>query len=173
MSSNISEGNYMSSFKDTFDMIVGTSTGALIAFALVGGRCDENGERAPMTLQEIIGMYKDLAPQIFPKPHMIKQVGFITRPFMHLRKSCIPAPLVPFKTKKVREELEKFYGQTTLSDFSKEGCVAGKIIITLDNLKMFRNNSFQGLLQEIWIMETQKALRSWNCSTQELTSMSK
>ena len=117
-------------FADAFDMIVGTSTGALIAFALVGGKQQDDGTRLPMDMEEIIDMYRNLAPKIFPKPHMFTKAGFITRPFIKLRKSCVPAPLVPFKTKKVRKELDKFYGLTTLSDFPKEGCVAGKTTAT-------------------------------------------
>ena len=39
---------------EVFDMISGTSTGALIAFCLVGGKADpETGKRLPMTLPEI------------------------------------------------------------------------------------------------------------------------
>ena len=40
---------------EAFDMISGTSTGALIGFSLVGGKEDpETGKRLPMTLLEII-----------------------------------------------------------------------------------------------------------------------
>ncbi len=53
---------------DHFDMIVGTSTGALIAFGLVGGNVDADGKtRIPMSAQEIIPMYKMETGGIFGK----------------------------------------------------------------------------------------------------------
>ena len=49
---------------EVFEFIVGTSTGALIAFGLVEGK--KSGEkRQPLTVQEIIDMYKRKTANIF------------------------------------------------------------------------------------------------------------
>ncbi len=54
--------------RDHFDMIVGTSTGALIALGLVGGNVAEDGTtRIPMSVQEIIQMYRTETGRIFGK----------------------------------------------------------------------------------------------------------
>ena len=50
---------------DVFDMVVGTSTGGLISFALVGGKENSDGQRVPMSVQEVIEMYKLATPRIF------------------------------------------------------------------------------------------------------------
>ena len=41
---------------EVFDMIVGTSTGGLIAMGLLAGNVN-NGKRTPMTVQECINLY--------------------------------------------------------------------------------------------------------------------
>lgn len=43
--------------KDAFDMIVGTSTGGLISFGLLGGNRDQFNRRLPMTVEQVIEMY--------------------------------------------------------------------------------------------------------------------
>ena len=48
-------------------LILGTSTGSLIAFGLVGGNENENGARIPMSVQEITDLYKEEIPKLFPK----------------------------------------------------------------------------------------------------------
>ena len=42
---------------EVFDMIVGTSTGAIIAMSLLAGKETEDGRRQPMSLKDIAGVY--------------------------------------------------------------------------------------------------------------------
>jgi hypothetical protein len=49
---------------EVFDVICGTGTGALNAFGLLGG-CTTNSERTPMSLANVIDMYRDNAQRIF------------------------------------------------------------------------------------------------------------
>ena len=45
--------------KETFDMIVGTSTGALISFGLLAGNPGEENKRATMSIKEGITFYQE------------------------------------------------------------------------------------------------------------------
>ena len=49
---------------EVYDMIAGTSVGALIAFALAGGKKGKEGERLPMTLDECTDIYLKYAKKI-------------------------------------------------------------------------------------------------------------
>ena len=53
---------------EVFDMIAGTSVGALMAFALVGGKArktdDHSGERDSMTMQEVVDFMKETTDEI-------------------------------------------------------------------------------------------------------------
>ena len=51
---------------EVFDMIAGTSVGGLMAFALVGGKEDQKGQRMPMTLQEIVDFMSETTSEIWP-----------------------------------------------------------------------------------------------------------
>ena len=99
-------------------MIVGTSTGALIAFALVGGKLD-NGARTTMDCDEIIKMYIDLSPKIFPK-------GGIIQPGSYIKRWLMPGapPMWTYDTTDYIKVLKHHFGNSTLSDFP-EGCKAG------------------------------------------------
>ena len=100
-------------------MIVGTSTGALIAFALTGGRF-EDGERKTMDCDEIIEMYKKLSPMIFPKGGIVQRLAsFIKRKLM----PCLPN-MQEYDSANLISELHKYFQNSTLSDFP-EGCIAG------------------------------------------------
>ena len=46
-------------------MFLGTSTGSLIAFGLVGGKKNDNGMRIPMSVQEITDLYEKEIPKLF------------------------------------------------------------------------------------------------------------
>lgn len=54
---------------EVFDMIAGTSTGGLIAYALVGGNKLEDGSRSLMNVKEVTKMYIELVDRIFKPDH--------------------------------------------------------------------------------------------------------
>ncbi len=109
---------------EAFDMIVGTSTGALISFALVGGNSKSGSDgRAPMTVDEVIHMYKLATPRIFLKPNMS-----IVRSYLDtLASKMAGMPLVPYGTDGLNDLLVEYYGDATLKDFPSDGCIAGAV----------------------------------------------
>ena len=46
---------------------LGTSTGGLISFGLLAGNKNENGTNVPMTIDEVIDLYREAMPKIFEK----------------------------------------------------------------------------------------------------------
>ena len=75
---------------DVFDMIVGTTTGSLISFGLVGGgNPDSSGRRQCVTITELREMYHAATPYIYEK-----KVGAI--PFYnYFAKNFLRIPIVP------------------------------------------------------------------------------
>ena len=52
---------------EVFDMICGTSVGALMAFGIVGGKKDDlNGERVVMSMQEVVDFMVNTTNKIWP-----------------------------------------------------------------------------------------------------------
>ena len=104
---------------DIYDMIVGTSTGALIAFGLVGGKSDEDGNRMPMTLEECIDMYKEKTKQIF------------TKSCFHSFLSKIPGlgsiPVTTYSKDNLKEALLQQFGESSLGDFYNCKTIAGAV----------------------------------------------
>ena len=98
-------------------MIVGTSTGSLISFALVGGN-EKDGKRVPMTIPEIIQMYKEVTPIIFKQGSL----GNFTNWFS---KSLLGVPVVMYGSEGISSALQKVYKEATLSDFRETRCIAG------------------------------------------------
>ena len=105
-------------------MIVGTSTGSLIAFALVGGNIikKSNGaiQKEPMPVKEVIQMFKKMTPRIF-------QQNFAKRFCNRLSKSFIGTPVFKYGSKGIRSGLQETYEDTTLASFKAIDCVAGKV----------------------------------------------
>ena len=100
-----------------YDMIVGTSTGALIAFALVGGKENKlNGKRLPMTLKECIDMYLKKTKEIFFKSLMHRIITF-------LPGQCCNIPLTTFPKANVENALLEQFGDSCLADFEKSESV--------------------------------------------------
>ena len=96
-----------------YDMIVGTSTGALIAFGLVGGKENKsNGKRLPMTLKECIDMYLKKTEEIFFKSFMHRIITF-------LPGQCCNIPLTTFPKDNVEKALLEQFGDSYLADFEK------------------------------------------------------
>ena len=103
---------------EAFDMISGTSTGALIGFSLVGGKEDpETGKRLPMTLLEIIDFYHELTPKIF---QAFEGVSKYTN---GLAKAVLGTQIDPFDNTSLLNFLEKYFGHSTLQDFDDK-CIA-------------------------------------------------
>ena len=97
-----------------FDMIVGTSTGGLIAFALVGGKTDSNGKRVPMSLRECIEMYLSKTEKIFEKTLFQKVVAFFSS-----------VPLMAYSQDNLQKVLLDQFGKSMLEDFRDSESVAG------------------------------------------------
>ena len=97
-----------------YDMIVGTSTGALIAFGLVGGKVN-GGERVPMTLHECIDMYLEKTKKIFEKS------------WSHWFISHLPGfggtPMTTYSQDNVKTVLVEQFGESCLVDFEKSKSV--------------------------------------------------
>merc|ERR1712223_57233 len=91
---------------EVFDMIVGTSTGALISFALVGGNHD-NGVRQPMTVEEVIDMYRIATPRIFQTSSKLQKIlNWITN-------KLAGVPIYPYGQEGIGSLLDEYYGSTT------------------------------------------------------------
>jgi hypothetical protein len=101
-------------------MMVGTSTGALQAFALVGGNTDEvTQRRVPMPMKQLLELYRELPKKIFVKGLMAAIADFLTLGF---------SPLLPvaYSREPLEKELDKVYKSTTLRDFDRDGPIAGR-----------------------------------------------
>ena len=108
-----------------FDMIAGTSTGSLMAFALVAG-VNIEGERAPMSVERIIEMYKEVTPKIFHDRHRRKDGGFKDGQLRYWSGQPVRKA-----QDGVREELEKVFGDITLHKItprvSNNNCIAAAV----------------------------------------------
>ena len=100
----------------------GTSTGALIALGLVGGK-EKDGKRVPLTTEEIVQLYIDMIPKIFKKAKANRGYRVVNRLF-----SCIKVPLIPYTQEVMMEELHKIYGDLKTSEIGdKDSCIAGRV----------------------------------------------
>ena len=120
-------------------MIVGTSTGSLIAFALVGGNAikNSNGEiqREPMPVKEVIQMFKKMTPRIF-------QQNFAKRFVNRISKSILGAPVAKYGSEGLKSGLQETYEDATLASFKTSDCVAGKrlFLVLVKTLQVIYNN---------------------------------
>ena len=103
-------------------MIVGTSTGSLISFALVGGNTEgDNGNanrRLPMTIKEVIEMYKEDTPKIFQQNCAKRLVNKISN-------SIIGTTIIKYGNEGIMSCLEDQFGDATLTSFEDNNCIAG------------------------------------------------
>ena len=103
---------------EVFDMLAGSSTGALIAFALVGGLKDsKTGKRMIMSVQEVIDFYLELIPKVF---HDFKGMRKIAN---GLARKIIGAQIHPYDNLILLREIERYFGQCTLQDLDLNDCV--------------------------------------------------
>ncbi len=99
----------------------GTSTGALIALGLVGGK-EKDGKRVPLTTNEIVQLYKEMIPKIFKKA----EANWAYRAFNWLVSWFKEVPLIPYTQELMMEELDKMYGDVKTSEIGdKDSCIAG------------------------------------------------
>ena len=133
---------------EVFDMISGTSTGALIAFCLVGGKADpETGKRLPMTLPEISDFYFKLVPKIFQAFSGLKAYT------NGLSKAVIGSQIDPFDSKDLHDFLKETFGTATLLDFDQDKCIAlatalrmeNKQEVHMDSMEIFDTKSHQSI----------------------------
>ena len=111
---------------EVFDIMVGTSTGAILSFGLVGGNKDPNStedqpKQLPMSIEEGIVMYQQSASTIFSGTwsncarHKLGMASLIASKYIYTQDS-------------LKEVLEKQFGkQTLLSDLTNEGTIAAAV----------------------------------------------
>ena len=106
---------------EVFDMIAGTSVGALMAFALVGGKAckgdDLSGERVPMTLQEVVDFMKETTNEIWSGSGRWSA-------FWNTITSC---KLRLHSRKGINNALQETFGEATLRSFQNNKCIAAAV----------------------------------------------
>ena len=96
---------------EVFNMFAGSSTGALIAFTLVGGKEDpKTGKRMPMSVQEAINVYFELIPKVF---HDFKGMRKVSN---GLARKVIGTQIHPYDNLILLREIERYFGESTLQD---------------------------------------------------------
>ena len=102
---------------EVFDMICGTSVGALMAFGIVGGKKDDlNGERVAMSMQEVVDFMVNTTNKIWPAS------GKWTA-FWNTIKSCA---FRLYSSDGVETTLEETFGDASLTSF-KNQCIAAAV----------------------------------------------
>ena len=114
----------------------GTSTGSLIAFALVGGKksSNENEERCPMSVSEVIEMYKALLPKVFQDHEVLnkrRKRDWILKIFNNLARR-FSIPFYPYSIKSIAEELANQFDFSTNDQIESNGCIAGAVTLELN-----------------------------------------
>lgn len=127
--------------KETCDMIVGTSTGGLISYALLAGNKGDNGhKRQSMTVQEVIGFYRDETKPMFSESVWGWSPTELTVSAI-LRSYNFYGPYPQTHLKRV---LERVYEDTCLKDIDDDciaGCVAKSVCTQEEELKFFNTVS--------------------------------
>ena len=116
---------------EVFDMMAGTSTGALIAFGLVGGKADAHtGLRIPMSITDMINMYLTSFPKVFKYYTGWKKLKNA------LARKIIGIQIDPYDTEIVKHIIEGYFGQSTLQDLN-----AGIPCVALAAVMRMRHNA--------------------------------
>ena len=135
---------------------IGTSTGSLISFGLVGGN-QKDGKRVPMSVQEIIELYKEAIPFIFKRKKSWSEWGsswvdlnswkgsvsdwkdrlsgnppketngWLYTVFGYKTKIGKYPPSTPYVRKSFEQAMEKQFGNTTTDEIHYNGCIAGAV----------------------------------------------
>ena len=104
------------STQDRFFLYLGTSTGSLIAFGLVGGQegGQEGEKRIPMSVRKITEVYEEVIPRLFSE-----------------WKIPIPLPLTPYSRDPLEKAAKKLVKNSLTYEFKhKDGdnyCIAGAV----------------------------------------------
>ena len=102
-------------------MIAGTSVGALMAFALVGGKArktdDHSGERDSMTMQEVVDFMKETTDEIWSGGGRLRACW----------NTIISCKLRLHSRKGVNNALQKTFGEATLDSFKNQQCIAAAV----------------------------------------------
>ncbi len=107
-----------------------TFLGALISFALVGGKVQKTAgksrKRYPMTVEEVFEMYSKATPNIFQvKGRFKRMMNWISAKMSGL-------PIYPYDQDGITGELKKVYDSATLKDFDGQSCIAAAVARKFD-----------------------------------------
>ncbi len=106
-----------------FNLIAGTSTGALIAFGLAHGK-----SLKPMEVEEIIEMYKTETRLIFQRDEEDFPKGLKAKGVAWLYKKMLRRSPVPYSQKGLEEVLKQRFGKkTNLKSFNSSRCGAAAV----------------------------------------------
>ena len=103
---------------------LGTSTGSLIAFGLVGGKKAKTGKREPMSVKEVTELYQQTIPKIFEKAK--NGNGWIDW-FLEKKTKVGGIPTTPYTQKFLKEAVDEKFGTTLTEDIEHNGCLAGAV----------------------------------------------
>ena len=104
---------------------LGTSTGSLIAFGLVGGKEDQNGKRVPLKVKEVTELYQDVIPKIFKKAHSGKD--WIDWALKKKGSVLGGIPTTPYTQEFLKQEVLKKFGTALTNEIEHNGCLAGAV----------------------------------------------
>ena len=112
-------------FSTSFIYLLGTSTGSLIAFGLVGGKKDQTtGKRVPLSVKEVTELYKDVIPKIFKKTKNTE--GWIDW-FLEQKGSIGEIPTTPYTQDILKQEVLKKFEDALTEDIGHNSCLAGAV----------------------------------------------
>ncbi len=111
---------------EAFDLIAGTSTGALIAFGLAHGGSSQGGG-TPMTVREIIQMYEEETENIFSRKVGAPKGRTGAFKAKIYNKKVLERDPVPYSQEGLEELLRTRFGNKTLRDFPSARCGAAAV----------------------------------------------
>ena len=95
----------------------------------MAGEEKENGQRSPMTLNNVINMYKSATSDIFTKPRPESLVDFLFQIF----DNFLPFHFSPYTQNGLKKRLEEHFGVSILEDVKSNPCVAAAVARQYDD----------------------------------------